>query len=196
MPKFDKRFVYFMWDDTLQGKTVFFADYIPHLQRKVENNDIEHYTKVTQSDGLLPFMMKDGRAAWQFVYFDPNYELKRAHEQGKKIECKRKGDAWGDLDWDYTPAPEWRDDHEYRIMPEEQKPVTNRELALWLAQGNGEIYLYDDSGFKTEVKTSYGYHQEYENCDCNEDKTLYCKIRKWGDTEWVTPTRQYMGLEE
>ena len=172
---------------------MFFADYIPDLQQKVENNDIKDYTKVIQSDELLPFRMEDGRATWQFVYFDPNYELKRAHEQGKKIECKRKGDAW--KDWDYTPSPAWLDDHEYRIMQEEQKPVTNRELALWLVRGNGQIYHYDDTGFRTEAKTSHGYHQEEDNYDCNVCKDLHCKIRKWEDSEWHEPSREYMGLE-
>lgn len=193
MPKFEKRFVYFMWDDELKGKTVFFADHIPHLQRRVENNDIEHYTEVTQSDGVLPFRMNEGRADWQFVYFDPHYELKRAHEQGKTIERFRKSEN----EWE-----EWIDDEFpgdlslYRIKPEEEKPVTNKELALWLAQGNGQIYHHDDSGFRTEVKTSHGYHQEEDSFDCNINQNLHCKIRKWGETEWVTPTREYMGLDE
>lgn len=83
-----------------------------------------------------------------------------------------------------------------RIMQEEETPVTNKELALWLAQGNGQIYHHDDSGFRTEVKTIYIYHQDEDNCDCTVNQYLQCKIRKWGDTEWVTPTREYMGLEE
>lgn len=192
MIKFDKRFVYFMWDDELEGKTVFFADYIPHLQRKVENNDIEHYTKVTRSDDLLPFRMNDGRAGWQFVYFDPHYELKRAHEQGKKIECKRKGDAWGDLDWDYTPSPEWLDDHEYRIMQEEENPVTHRELARWLAQGRGEWRWYnvDDVTPYAQIDFRYSVDEVFHPV-----KRLVL-VRKWEDSEWHEPTREYMGLEK
>lgn len=186
MPKFEKKFVHFMWSDELEGKTVFFADYIPHLQRKVENNDIEHYTKVTQSDELLPFRMKDGRAGWQFVYLDPNYELKLAHEQGKKIECKRKGDAWED--WDYTPSTAWLDDLEYRIMPEE-KPITNRELSKWLAQGNGEYYEYDCDGWESHRCIEYQYEQD-------NIPVANIMVRKWEDTEWHTPTRDYMGLED
>ena len=185
MPKFDKRFVYFMWDDELEGKTVFFADYIPNLQQKVENNYIEHYTKVIQSDELLPFRMEDGRATWQFVYFDPNYKLKLAYEQGKRIECKRKGDAWED--WEYTPAPGWLDDHEYRIMQERENPVTNRELSKWLAQGNGECKQSDsDMGVST-------YHYYWSGEDNTPAEAL---VRKWGDPDWHEPTRAYLGLEE
>jgi hypothetical protein len=186
MYHFNKKFVHFMWSDELEGKTVFFADYIPHLQRKVENNDIEHYTKVTQSDELLPFRMKDGRAGWQFVYFDPNYELKLAHEQGKKIECKRKGDAWGDLDWDYTPDPAWLDDHEYRIMPEE-KPITNRELAQWLAEGYGQFtYMPGNVAM---------YHYSYSSSGADTPIHEDIRVRLWEDTEWHMPTRKYMGLK-
>lgn len=192
MPKFEKEFVHFMWDDELEGKTVFFADYIPNLQRKVENNAIEHYTKVTRSDDLLPFRMNDGLSSWQFVYFDPHYELKLAHEQGKKIECKRKGDAWGDLDWDYTPSPEWLDDHEYRIMQEEENPVTNRELARWLAQGRGECRLCSIGDVSPYAQMAFRY--------CDKDGFLPVKgivlVRKWDDNEWHKPTREYMGLEE
>lgn len=188
MPKFEKKFVHFMWSDELEGKTVFFADYIPHLQRKVENNDIEHYTKVTQSDELLPFRMKDGRAGWQFVYFDPNYELKLAHEQGKKIECKRKGDAWGDLDWDYTPSPAWLDDYEYRIQSEGTNLVTKRELAKWLAMGNGEFQVRTGDQFSCFNEYSY------DAQDANEPTEITC-VRKWNDEEWHEPTREYMGLK-
>lgn len=190
MPKFEKEFVHFMWSDELEGKTVFFADYIQHLQMRVENSDIEHYTKVTQSDGLLPFMMKDGRAGWQFVYFDPNYELKRAREQGKKIECKRKGDA--SEDWDYTPAPEWLDDHEYRIMQEGDNHVSHRELARWLAQGRGEWRWYKVGNVTPFAQVTFNYSVE----DSSFSVKGLVLVRKWEDSEWHEPTREYMGLEE
>ena len=191
MSKFEKEFVHFMWSDELEGKKVFYADDIPTLIKDIANDDDRG---IAEESGVRDEPFEVNGHSWRFVYYDHNYELKRAYEQGKKIECKRKGDAWED--WNYTPAPAWLDDHEYRIMPEEQKPVTNRELAFWLVRGYGQIYHHDDAGFRTEVKTSYSYHQEEDNCDCNVCKTLHCKIRKWGDTEWVTPTREYMGLEE
>lgn len=31
MPKFEKQYVHFMWSDELEGKMVFFADYIAQL---------------------------------------------------------------------------------------------------------------------------------------------------------------------
>lgn len=184
MPKFDKRFVHFMWDDELEGKTVFFADYIPTLQQKVENNSIKDYTKVIQSDEMLPFRMEDRRATWQFVYFDPNYKLKLAHEQGKRIECKRKGDAWED--WDYTPSPAWLDDHEYRIMSEEN-PITNRELAQWLVEGYGQFTYMSGN----EAMYHYSYTRSEDDTPIHKD----IRVRLWKDSEWHEPTREYMGLE-
>lgn len=194
MPKFEKRFVYFMWDDELQGKKCFVANSIGLLYEFVEINLKSYrYEIIGEGDGKAPFKINGpDNANMVFCYHDPWYDLKVAHEQGKTIQAHVSGNMWVNI-----AEPLWEDSSTcYRIMPEEQNPVTHRELALWLAQGNGEIYHYDDSGFKTEVKTSYGYHQEYENCDCNEYKTFHSKIRKWGETEWVTPTREYMGLEE
>ena len=188
MPKFEKRFVHFMWDDELEGKKVFYADDIHMLIEDVTDGDDMGIVKESEYSDE-PFDV-DGDN-WRFVYYDPYYELKWAYEQGITIQAHVSGNMWVDI-----KEPSWEDGPERYRIKQDENPVTHRELALWLAQGNGEIYHYDDSGFKTEVKTSYGYHQEYENCDCNEYKTFHSKIRKWGDTEWVTPTREYMGLEE
>ena len=105
-----------------------------------------------------------------------------------KIECKKKGDIW--KDWDYIPAPKWLDDYEYRIMPEEDNPVTNRDLARWLAQGNGE---YTEKGIRdTSINcyTNFNYPSLFQD-DPIPDSFL---IRKWDDDEWHSPTREYMGL--
>lgn len=190
--EFKPEYVRCTWSQELEGKEVCYSDSIDELWREVTSSkdNRTHCDKGRSTD--YPF--KCGIQNFRFVYYDPNYSLKIAHEQGQKIECKKKGDIW--KDWDYIPDPEWLDDHEYRIKPEEEMPVTNKELALWLAQGNGQIYHHDDSGFRTEVKTSHGYHQEKDSFDCNINQNLHCKIRKWGETEWVTPTREYMGLED
>lgn len=190
MPKFDKQFVYFILDDILAGKECFAADSIDELKEAVERNDREFlYTVANQQHGAYPFQVDNGIEV-RFCYYDPNYSIKIAHEQGKKIECKRKGDAWED--WDYTPAPEWLDDHEYRIMPEEQKPVTNRELAKWLAQGKGEYRCYEQGDVSPHAQVTFYY--------LDEDGSLPVKgialVRKWNDDEWHEPSRQYMGLEK
>lgn len=147
--EFKPEYVRCTWSQELEGKEVCYSDSIDELWREVCNSRDNRY--FCEESGAVEYPFKCGIQNWRFVYYDPNYSAKIGQEQGKKIECKRKGDAWED--WDYTPDPQWLDDHEYRILQEEEKPVTHKELALWLAQGNGQIYHYDDSGFRTEVKT-------------------------------------------
>lgn len=87
-------------------------------------------------------------------------------------------------------------------IPEEPKPrmATYRELAKWLAQGNGDalVLMQMTNGLSREVVTtsshyfsgkdneavSYGYNGQH------------CKgVRKWDDTDWHKPTVDYLGLE-
>lgn len=191
--EFKPEYVRCTWSPELEGKAVSFSDSIDTLWQEVCNS--KDNRSLCEESRAVDYPFKCGIQNWRFVYYDPFFELKLAHEQGKIIQVLH-ADIW--VDW---LNPSWDDSRSYRIKPEEEKPeeekpVTNRELALWLAQGNGQIYHHDDSGFRTEVKTSHGYHQEEDNFDCNINSNLHCKIRKWGETEWVAPTREYMGLEE
>ena len=73
-------------------------------------------------------------------------------------------------------------------IPEEPKPrrATNRDLAKWLAQGNGE--WTDVSEYTMSTRN---YPAQYEN----EPLPIKIKIRKWDDNDWHDPTIDYMGLE-
>ena len=98
MPKFDKKYVHFMWSDELKGKVCVLEDYIGELQVRVEQHDEKYiHTVIDKYNANYPFYTQ-GREHFSFCYYDPYYDMKVAFEQGKKIECKRKGDAWGDLD--------------------------------------------------------------------------------------------------
>ena len=72
----------------------------------------------------------------------------------------------------------------------ESKPVTYRELARWLAEGNGEVK--DDVNDEGAIYTSQVYWKGQEN-DSVVD-SIY--VRKWDNTEWHKPTREYLGLED
>lgn len=75
-------------------------------------------------------------------------------------------------------------------IPEpESKPVTYRELAKWLAQGNGEMRK------DTCMATVYSF-LSYDNSLANNLVNAYIEVRKWTDTEWHKPTREYLGLED
>lgn len=69
----------------------------------------------------------------------------------------------------------------FRPILEEDKLMTQRQLAEWLANGNGE-FSYETSSL------TFNYWQ-YSKGD--EDKPVgnYFRIRHWRDTEWSKPTR-------
>lgn len=72
-------------------------------------------------------------------------------------------------------------------IPEEPKPrrATNRELAEWLAKGNGQ-----KSGNKGIACVSYSYGHLADDCEIEKNVV----VRKWEDNEWHEPTVDYMGL--
>lgn len=79
----------------------------------------------------------------------------------------------------------WRHCAEIPEAPE-QKPVTHRELARWVEEGNGEIKN------EKSVCSNWNYLVENEN-KAISDRIL---VRKWDETKWHKPTREYLGLED
>ena len=65
--------------------------------------------------------------------------------------------------------------------------ATNRELAKWLAQGNGQ---YQVSGGTIWTEHHYNIGQDDDAC------SNFIKVRKWCDKEWHEPTLEYLGLED
>lgn len=68
----------------------------------------------------------------------------------------------------------------------ESKLVTYRELARWLAEGNGEVM------WANNVLSNWNYSTDDEAKDLDENLS----VRKWDDTEWHKPTREYLGLDD
>ena len=64
--------------------------------------------------------------------------------------------------------------------------VTYRELARWLAEGNGEVMWADN------VSSNWNYSTDEEDKALDESLS----VRKFGETEWHKPTREYLGLED
>lgn len=83
----------------------------------------------------------------------------------------------------------WKHCAEIPKVPE-LKLVTYRELARWLAEGNGEVN--DDLNDEGAIYTSQCYWKGQEN-DAVGDSL---RVRKWDDTEWHKPTMEYLGLED
>lgn len=119
MELFDKRFVYFMWDNELEGKKCFIADGIDELRVTVEKGDEYDLRSVIFSrDERAPFEAVDGLYAWKFAYYDPNYSIKKAFNEGKKVQVK-KIDSF--VDWVDCDEPIWSEKCNYRVKPEEEK---------------------------------------------------------------------------
>lgn len=78
--------------------------------------------------------------------------------------------------------------HAAEIPTEEETLLTCRELSKWLAQGNGEA---SKDAWRDEI-TYLNYLKENENEPVDENY----RIRKWDDTEWHKPTREYAFGEE
>ena len=79
-------------------------------------------------------------------------------------------------------------DHCAEIPDKGSELATNRELAKWLAHGNGQLHT---SGF-CSVWTAFSYDIGHDDDACSK----FIRVRKWGDTEWHKPTREYLGLED
>lgn len=104
-----------------------------------------------------------------------------AMEQGKEVQYQQIGTN----DWEkYAGKTPNFFSFRYRIKPEtEETLLTYRELNRWLAQGNGEA----SKDAWRDVITYLDYIKEKEN----EPVDDCLRIRKWEDTEWHKPTREY-----
>lgn len=84
-----------------------------------------------------------------------------------------------------TENAAWRHCAEIPKVPELEL-VTYRELARWLAEGNGEVM------WANNVLSNWNYSTDEENKALDESLS----VRKWDDKEWHKPTREYLGLED
>lgn len=67
------------------------------------------------------------------------------------------------------------------ILEEDEPLMTNRQLAEWLAKGNGEVSHEDDL-------SSFG-SATYFKEDADKPVKDNILIRRWKDTEWSKPTK-------
>lgn len=187
MELFDKQYIYFEWDDKLNNAEAFAADELITLKERVENGEYHELCKITknQESDNFPFRDVTSDIMYEYVYYDPLYVYKYAYyKEGKTIE-------WYDEDKDkwipITVEPLWGDDNiKYRIQEEQDSLCTYRQLAEWLAKGNGEFFYGGDA----HTNLSY----PIEKADVCLDKPYM--IRKWNDKEWNDPFLSYMKEED
>lgn len=115
MTLYDKKYVYFEWDDELEGKKVILAHTIKNLKEFVSNGD-ENRFFVVQKGNNLPF--SNGAVDCEFCYYDPYYEFRKAYCDGKRLQFRNHKGDWEDV----MGTPLFSTD-EYRIKPKENKNV-------------------------------------------------------------------------
>lgn len=115
MELYNKEFVYFDWDEKLDGKKVMVSDDIYKLKRYVNSEEINTYEVSKSSDDKYPFRVSG--TAFRFCYYDPYYELRKAYLKGKQIQFKGNIDNWVDIAGIplFNASPD-----EYRIKPESE----------------------------------------------------------------------------
>ena len=163
MELYDSKYVYFEWDDVLEGKDVFLEDYISALKDKV-NNNLEAGKVMKDIGEDFPFYSITHGDRYTFAYYDPNYEVKKAYNEGKKLQWKCKDEEdWRDWDGDSSPFFLVEDcgSYELRVKPEVQvKPI---EFSVYI------VYACERPCFNIASK-KYSSHcyQEGSFDDCNE----------------------------
>ena len=110
MELYDKKYVYFDWDDKLEGKKVILAHTIENLKEFVNSCDNEYRFFSIQKGTNLPF--SNGACDCEFAYYDPYYEIRRAYLEGKQLQYKDGDGNWEDV----IGEPTFTID-EYRIKP-------------------------------------------------------------------------------
>lgn len=185
--EFEQEFVRFMPDNELKGKKVIYADDIIALQERVleyVSGNGENFIGIVTGVHEAEFPFGVNGNVWRFVYYDPYLELKKAYKQGKVIELYDESDGtWETL----KEEPNWYfDPSHYRIA--EDRPVTNKEFVRWMGSNLGQ-WRYEKSIAVYTGFFSYALTIE------DEPISPSILVRKWDDTEWVKPTRAYLGLD-
>lgn len=180
--KFEDKFVHFRWDDSLKGKNVFYANSIDCLENDVDKGEDYRLLLGASEVENFPFHIKKGGEVgtnWKFVYYDPNYEVKLAYEEGKQIQYRAKGTGnWCDWDNSLCRCP-FLDDVEYRIKSE-----VNAYVSLNRTEGTPRLLWTFDEG--EESRHIYFRGTPKGCCDYIESHNKFAPVMKaWEDGEEV-----------
>jgi hypothetical protein len=125
MELYNEEFVYYDWDDKLEGKKGFFGDSINHIKQNVKDNRTMWFGEICHNVNMntdYPFGFIDGYGnshRFRFCYYDPYYEFRKAYIEGKQLQFKNHEGDWEDvLGAPLFTSDEYRVKPEYRIKPE------------------------------------------------------------------------------
>lgn len=174
MTLYDKKYVYFEWDDKLEGKEVILARTINDIKEFVNSGDKGRFFIVHKGNDL-PF--SNGTVDCEFCYYDPYYKFRKAYIEGKQLQFKDPDNGrWEDV----IGAPSFACD-EYRIKPDNYVPFDtvqelidawekksgvkfNHELAMpliWIKRKQkNRVYLITDFLFEKWCNCDVGTEDE------------------------------------
>ena len=119
MDLYDPKYLRCTWDDSLEGKNVFYGDRISSIIEDVESGTDRGTCSCYSGDTDFPFRIVN--SDFTFAYYDPQYDVKAAYYLLHKA-LQFKSHVSGN--WvDCTAEPRWEPDHEYRIKPDVPKLV-------------------------------------------------------------------------
>lgn len=158
MELFDKKFVHFMWDDELQGKKCFVSDGIDMLKEYVEHDESNMRLEVAKGHGNRPFAVDwtDDSLSdeYQFAYYDPNYDAKRAFNEGKKVQYQLVGGVdWADINSEEALECRIAEGRAFRVKPGEVKPGEKWIVFLARYQDGLTLCYCDESYWETAKKS-------------------------------------------
>lgn len=165
MELFDKRFVHFMWNPALKGKRGFLSSGIDTLIKMVnEDSDRTEIQKGCERD--LPFC-KHITVECRLAYYDPNYECKKAFNEGKKIQFlsrqQQSNGEWIDVWYDCVGPnePKFLETVKYRVKPEEEKKYrpyeSSAEMIMdFIDRFNADCPIYREPSIWVKNKWSGG----------------------------------------
>lgn len=84
------------------------------------------------------------------------------------------------LQWKHAYPLEWN--------KMSRKRMTNRQLAIWLAKGNGEYTRVGHIGVSHDFC--------YEKCTTDSIVDDDVRVRKWDSEEWIEPTTDLLDADE
>ena len=185
---FKKENLHCVWDDSLQGKTVLCADTLGGLYHLLECEDAPGRTVTPGSEISYPFF-DDDYQMWRLAYVveEPTYnpgddEVKLAYLQGHSVMRRFLNDKWEIMrNTSYFDLP----GYEYKVASDIAPPTTasrvsNKALAIWLAEGKG---LLLDVGLNY-VNTTYTFVADDIDCEVPDGY----KVMPIGGSVWLEPT--------
>ena len=185
---FKKENLHCVWEDSLLGKTVLCADTLVGLYYALECESVPGRKVTSSSEISYPFL-DDDYQMWRFAYVveEPSYnpgddEVKIAYLQGHSVMRRFLNDEWEVMrSTSYFDIP----GYEYKVASDIATPTTashvsNKALAIWLAEGKGLLL---------DIKLNYvstTYQFVVDDIDCEVPDGY--KVMPIDSSVWLEPT--------